>query len=259
MYRAPLVRKVFDVLEVLLEDNNDLRLSYLAKKTGLNRGTLYGILLALEDKGYIRKDKERKTYHISARLVDLAKKILRKSNLSGIARPFLERLSKKFDETVFLGVRNGDYIEILDAVEPLKPYKISSPPGTKLPLTAGATGKVVLSFSTDEEVRAIIRKKGLKKYTERSVSDETEFLEEVRRARMLGYSMEVEEYMRGVWACAAPIFSERRSLGVIWIVGFTSFFREEMKEEIIKEVKRTAELIALAYETFWRKEGNDHG
>ncbi|MCX7857246.1 MAG: IclR family transcriptional regulator [Deltaproteobacteria bacterium] len=259
MYQAPLIKKVFKVIDTLVEEGNDLRLSYIVKKTGINKGTLYGILSAMEREGYVKKDKERKTYSISTRLVDLAKRILKKADLPGIARPFLERLSQKFDETVFLGVRDGDHITILDVVEPAKVYKISSPPGTKLPITAGATGKVVLSFLTDDEIKSIIKKKGLKRYTEKSILDEKEFLEELRRVRESKYSIEFEEYMKGVWACAAPVFSNGKPLAFVWIVGFTSLLREERVPEIIEEVKDTVHLVSLAYESFWRKEEKSYG
>lgn len=259
MYEPPLLKKVFRVIEALLECENDVRLSYISKKTGINRGTLYGILSAMEKEGYVKKNKEKKTYSISTGLVDLAKKIVKKADLAGIARPFLERLCQRFGETVFLGAIEGEHITILDVVEPSKPYKITSPPGTKLPITAGATGKVVLSFLSDEEVREILKKKGLRKYTEKTISDQEDFMKELNRVRESKYAIEFEEYMKGVWACAAPVFSDGRPLAVVWIVGFTSFLREETTPEIIEELKTTVDLISLAYESFWGKEEKGHG
>jgi len=259
MYEAPLLKRFFKVINVLLEEEAPVKLSYISKRTGINRGTLYGILSAMEKEGYVKKDRERKTYTISKGLVDLAKRIIRKGDLPGIARPFLEELCRRFDETVFLGVKEGEHITIIDVVEPGKTYKITSPQGTRLPINAGATGMLALSFLSDEEIREIIRRKGLKKYTEKTICEEKEFMEEIRRVRESGYAIEFEEYMKGVWACAAPVFGGSKLIALIWIVGFTSSLKDGRISEVIGEVKRTAELVSLAYESFRGKEEKDHG
>ncbi len=259
MYQPPLLKKIFSVIEVLLDEPEGAKLSHISKRTGINKGTLYGILLAMEKEGYVKKNRETKTYSISKELIRLAKKILKKADLPGIARPYLERLSQKFGETVFLGIREGEYITVIDVIEATRPYKITSPPGTKLPITAGATGKVALSFLSNEEVREIIKKMGLRKYTEKTISDERAFLAELERVRSSMYAIEFEEYIKGVWACAAPVLSDGSLLALVWIVGFTSSLKEEKTKEVIEEIKKTVRSISLAYESFWKEEERNNG
>lgn len=257
MYQAPLLKKIFMVIEALIEGGNGIRLSQISKRTGINRATLYGILLAMQKNGYVVKDKENKTYSISNELVNLARRIIKRADLPAIARPFLERLSQKFEETVFLGIVEKEHIKILDVVEPTQAYKITSPLGSRLPITAGATGKVALSFLSDEEVKELVRKKGLRKYTDKTICDEGEFFKELERVRKLGYALEIEEYIKGVWACAVPVLFHGKMVALIWIVGFTSRFREERIEEVIKELKSTAATISLEYESLGRRENLD--
>lgn len=254
MYRAPLVRKVLKVIEALVEERDDLRLCEIAKRTGINKATLYGILLALQREGLICKDSKKKTYSPSRNLIEFGKKILMRLDIRSVARPFLERLRDLFDETVFLGIRDGDWLTILDVLEAKKPFKITSPIGTQLPLIAGATGKIALSFLEEEEVRNIIRRIGLRRFSERSILDEEEFVREVRKARERGFSFDLEEYIKGVWACAAPVVQDGRLLSIIWIVGFTSFLEERRIPEIENEVLNTAKMISLAFESIMKRE-----
>lgn len=257
MYRAPLVSKVFKVIEAIIEENGGLRLCEIAKKTSINRATLYGILLALQRDGFVSKDPRNKTYYPSKNLIELAKKILSRIDIKVIARPFLEKLRDLFDETVFLGRREEDCVKILDVLEAKKPFKITSPVGTELPLTAGATGKVALSFVDDEELRDVLRRVGLRKFSERSIVDEEEFLREVKRVREEGISFDLEEYIKGVWACAAPIVHDGRLIALIWIVGLTSFLDQSKIPEIEREIRETARMISSAFESITRREGKN--
>lgn len=254
VYRAPLVTKVLKVIEAIVEEKEDLRLCEIAKRTGINRATVYGILLALQREGLISKDPEKKTYSPSKNLIEFGKKILMRLDIRSIARPFLERLRDLFDETVFLGIRQGDWLTILDVLEAKKPFKITSPVGTQLPLIAGATGKVALSFLEEQEVRDLIRRIGLRKFSEKSIVDEEEFVKEVRRAKEDGFSFDLEEYIKGVWACCAPIVYDGRLFALIWIVGFTSFLEERRIPEIENEVRNTAKMISLAFESIMKRE-----
>ena len=54
----------------------------------------------------------------------------------------MEKLSERVGETVFWGILNGDHVTIVDMVESQNEMKITTPPGTRLPLLAGALGRV---------------------------------------------------------------------------------------------------------------------
>jgi DNA-binding IclR family transcriptional regulator len=156
----------------------------------------------------------------------------------------MERLMEKVGETVFLGIMNGDHITILDVVESHNEMKITSPPGTRLPLLAGATGKVFLSQLEEKRTKEIIQKMGLVEYTSKTVVDPKKFLKEIKETKNRKYAMDDEEYLLGVRAIAAPIETTSLPPAAIWVVGFTSSLNDQKKEKVITEIKKTTHEIS---------------
>jgi DNA-binding IclR family transcriptional regulator len=173
----------------------------------------------------------------------LGKKAYARMELRDIARMPMERLMEKVEETVFLGIMNGDHITILDMVESHTGMKITSPPGTRLPLLAGATGKVCLAQFEEKGVKEIIQKMGLVRYTLKSTTDPGQFLRELEDTRKKGYAIDDEEYLLGVRAIASPVQTASLPPAAIWVVGFTSSLSDQKMGKAVVEIQKTANEI----------------
>jgi DNA-binding IclR family transcriptional regulator len=149
----------------------------------------------------------------------------------------MEKLMEKVGETVFLGVLNGDHVTILDMVESRNEMKITSPPGTRLPLLAGATGRVLLSQIEKGKAEEMVQKKGLVRYTPKTVVDPKQFLRETELVKKQGYAVDDEEYIPGVRAIAAPLLFASSPPAALWVVGFTSTMDDQKVKMIIREIK----------------------
>ncbi|HON85312.1 MAG TPA: IclR family transcriptional regulator [Syntrophorhabdaceae bacterium] len=244
MYNAPIIRKAFDIIKLMVEDYNPLGVTEISKRLSISKSTVFGILKALEDENLITKDNSNKKYLIGPGLFELSKKVFKGGELSNIARPFLERLVGYVDETVFLCIRENDNIETLDVIEAKKAVKISSPVGTKIPITASVLCKIFLSPMKNDDIRDFLLKKGLPKYTENSITDIDRFIEEIEKTRKLGYSLDLEEYLRGVRALATLLYYGDGTLaGAICIVGFSRSIKDEKLPMMIQHLKNTTQLI----------------
>jgi IclR family KDG regulon transcriptional repressor len=124
-------------------------------------------------------------------------------------------------------------------VESRNEMKITSPPGTRLPLLAGATGRVLLSQIEKGKAEEMIQKKGLVRYTPKTVIDPKQFLREVEMVKKQGYALDDEEYIPGVRAIAAPLFFTSSPPAALWVVGFTSTMDDQKVKTIIREIKGT--------------------
>ncbi|HPP07016.1 MAG TPA: IclR family transcriptional regulator [Syntrophorhabdaceae bacterium] len=242
MYEAPIIKKAIDILLFIINEKRPVGVTEISKALSISKSTSYGILKALLEKDVISKDYTSKKYFIGRELVKIAKTIHNDLDIIKIARPYLERLSEIVDETVFLGIKDKDTIRIIDIVEVKKSYKISSQVGTKIPLPAGATGKILFSTMKDDEILSFLGKNGLQKFTKNSITDVNAFLKEIRKARKTGYAVDYEEYLKGVNAIATYVHQHNDPLAFIWIVGFSnSLTRNKIKETIkpLKEVSKT--------------------
>jgi len=175
-YSAPSVRKAYKILEIISDSSSDLGISEIAKKLKIGKSTVHGIAAALEELGVLVRDPLHKKYQMGYSLLELVRKFYRKMELRDIAKAPMERLMQKVEESVFLGIINGDHITILDVVESHREIKITSPPGTRLPLLAGAIGKIFLAQFEEKKAKQILQKMGLKRYTSKSVVDPKKYI-----------------------------------------------------------------------------------
>ena len=243
-YSAPSVKKAFRILHAIADSSSGLGVSDLAKSLKIGKSTVHGITLALEELGVLARDPIHKKYDVGYTLLELGRKAYSKIELWDVARAPMETLMEDIGETVFLGTLNGDHVTILSVVESHNELKITSPPGTRVPLLVGATGRVFLAQLEEKKAREIVQKKGLAHYTSKSVTDPKRFLKEVQETKKKGYAIDYEEYILGVTAIAAPIQTTSLPPAAIWVVGFTPGFSDQKMERVVLEIQKAAQEIS---------------
>ena len=170
-YRVvPAVDKAARLLAELRADQS-LGISELARRIAASKGTVRDILLTLASHGLVRRDAEGRFRRAAAG-----------TDLPGAATPHLERLCAEFAQTAILGVITEGQLLIAARVEPATDLHVSARIGQRLPLGAGAHGKVLGG------------------------------------GQAIGY--DDEEYLAGVRAVAAPVRDDRgQPVGALIVVG----------------------------------------
>jgi IclR family KDG regulon transcriptional repressor len=248
MYQAPIVTKAFRILELVARQDKPMTLSDLSRELDINKSTVHGIAQALEGVGAIVRDKKTKCYRLGMTLFELAKAGYARIDLKDFARPIMEDLMRATLQSVFLGIRSGDHVSIIDIVESTQALKITSPIGTRVPLLAGAIGKAFLALMEEGQAASLVRGIGLRRFTEKSITDPSLYLKEVGEARASGYGLDDEEDSQGVRAVAAVIHNPGQPMSAVWVVGFTPSMSAERLPVIAKETKRAAEAISQKIE-----------
>ncbi|MGA3174429.1 MAG: IclR family transcriptional regulator [Syntrophorhabdales bacterium] len=253
MYNAPILKKAVEVIKLIVKENKPLGVTDIARSLSISKSTTFGILKSLDEEGFLVKDPLSKKYSTGSTLFELSKKILRTTDVAMTARPYLERLLEAVDETVFLGIREDDAVKVLDVLEPQKEFKISSSIGSRMSLVAGVVGKIFLSAMNDGEVAELLSQKGLRRYTENSIVDGEQFLRETAKTRAQGYAVDLEEYMNGVRAVGALVYSGHFPVAGIWVVGFANSMSDAKLPVVTSQVKATAEQISVSLSPFLSK------
>jgi DNA-binding IclR family transcriptional regulator len=199
--------------------------------------------LGLEALGVLVRDPIQKKFNLGYTLLELSRRAYGRIELRDVARGPMEQLMERVGETVFLGMMSGDHVTILEVVDSHNEMKITSPPGTRLHLLAGATGKVFLAQFEEKKAKEIIQKMGLARFTPKSIFDPKKFLREVEETKKRGYAIDDEEYMLGIRAIAAPIQTTSPPLAAIWVVGFTSSLDDQKVRAVIREIQKTTQEI----------------
>ncbi|MCP4690596.1 MAG: IclR family transcriptional regulator [Desulfobacterales bacterium] len=252
-YKAPTVKKAFQILKVISDTGRGMGISELSKGLGISKSTVHGVASALESVGAVIRNPSTKRYTLGITLFELGRSAYSRVDLKDAARPSMENLVEKTRQSVFLGVRNGDHVTIIDMVESRDQLKISAPVGATIPLLAGAIGKVFLSCMNDDQAREYIESKGLPAYTEKTISDPEAYIREVRTVRENRCAIDDEEYMRGVMAAAAPVRGVEHLSAAIWLVGVKPNMDGDKMAYLVKEIKEAADSISQQIERLKRR------
>jgi DNA-binding IclR family transcriptional regulator len=144
------------VLRALERADDGARLTDLAHETGLALATLSRLLASLEHAGLARRGPDKR-FALGPALLRLGMAYRRSLRLEPLVAPRLAELGAATDDAASFSVRDGARRVCLLRVDSTLPLRESVAPGDRLPLDAGAAGRVLRAFSEadprDEEIR----------------------------------------------------------------------------------------------------------
>ncbi|EZP50451.1 IclR family transcriptional regulator [Sphingomonas sp. RIT328] len=130
-----------DLIEALIDEQ--LSVAELAERLGLNKSTTYRLAAALTDRGYLAAT-PRAGYRLGPKLLALGSAAQEQVDIIQIARPVLEDLAARTEDTVHLGVLDADQALYLDKVAGRRRVVVSSRVGDRHPLTSTGLGKALM-------------------------------------------------------------------------------------------------------------------
>jgi DNA-binding IclR family transcriptional regulator len=242
-YQAPAVQKAFLLLKTVAEAREGMHLTEISQGLGFSKSTTHGLIQALLKVGALDQSPFQKKVFLGASFVDLAFKSGHYYGITDRVQPVIDSLCATIGLTVFLGVLNESGGIIIATANASRSLAISSSPGSTVPFMAGAVGKAFLASLKRTEAKKIIRKKGLRAYTPRSIVSETAYLDELKRVRRNGYAIDNEEYLVGVKAVAVTLGNFRSLPLLMWSVGFASVMTDKNLPGIAQKTLEAAEKV----------------
>lgn len=144
-YSIQSVDNALNVLEALCEEEDEVRISRLSEKLGMNKTSVFRLLATFESRGYVERGDASGKYRLGLSAYEMGQKFLQRMGVLRKARPVMERLVRECDEAVYLGIRRDKDILFLDAVDTPQQVKIVSLVGRRYPLTSTAAGQIYLA------------------------------------------------------------------------------------------------------------------
>jgi IclR family transcriptional regulator, KDG regulon repressor len=239
--KVPAVLKAFRLLDAISQADKPLGVSELARRLALGKSTVHGLVTTLESLGVLESVNGSRKYVLGARLSSLSSRSGLGTDLRMSARPALERLAQTTEQTSFLGVPAEDHVTILDIVHGRPALSISAPVGSSVPLLAGAVGKVVLAAWDAQRRHNFLRSHELPAFTRASLVSLHAYERAVDETIARGAAIDVDEYIEGVRAAAAPIVGAgQRLVAVLWVAGFARHIDSACLDSIASAVAREA-------------------
>ena len=193
------------ILKTFAEGKGSFTLREMAQSMKLDRSTTYRILLSLEQCGLVEKDEKSGGYSLGLGAFEIGSAYQRRADFVPIAKPFMEELALKAQETVNLAVLSGTEILYIDKVDSPRSVGVMSKIGQRNPVYCTSLGKSLLAFQSEEEQARIMAEIEFKPLTPYTITSRKEFLKEMKQIRSQGYALDRREIEEDVECIAAPI------------------------------------------------------
>jgi DNA-binding IclR family transcriptional regulator len=255
-YSAPAAACAADLLLTLARHGAELSLRDLTDQTGHSKSLVYRVLAELEPRRYVTK-LDSGHYTLGLATVELGGAFAVQMPLMSSLRRVCRWLAERTEETVNLGVLQGDQVLYLIREEGLRSVFALSAVGKLLPANGVALGKALLALQTDAHVREIFapqleRENRLTAITDRTITSLDDLIAELARVRAAGHAEEHGEAVAGrcCIAVTAPFGQlEGRSVAISVSMNEGRFHQardvvlsglEEARDQIAREVRGRA-------------------
>lgn len=191
-------------LEVIAESDRPISLSEIANHLKTNKTTATRICYTLSELQLLQRDEHNK-YSLTPKILKFGYASLSALGWRGVARFYLENLSKETQETVSLSVLDGTDVMFILRIRRGDFFPFETGVGTRLPAHCAAMGKALVAFQSPEKRKAILDKMTFRSLTVHSIKSSEAFNQELNEIRRKGYAVNYEEVSIGVCGVSAPV------------------------------------------------------
>lgn len=240
------VERAISVLRAFLT-RPELRVSDVAKATGLGTSTASRLLATLETLEFVERDEVSGLYRLGTAPITLGGVALNQHPVHREARQVAQDLAAAVGLGVNVAIRRGDSMFYLLNFEGRLAPRSFVLTGQRKPLYATGIGKCLLLALTPAERRELLPEGTLQPFTARTIATHERLDEELARTLGRGYATEVEELAFGRACVAAPIRDMSGAVvAAISISGPLSAIDLAAREaELARTVIETADSISI--------------
>ena len=195
------IERAARVLTALSEGGKLMGVTEVANKVNLGKSTVHRILVSLMQATLVRIDSTSRQYSLGYGLLQLTDGLLRGSEVSITALPYLRSLRQETGETVSLNIRDNGHRVVVERLDTSHEIRYVAEIGRPLPLHVGAGGKAILAFMDETEV---LSTPGVAEMNKKQIQRLTKELKEIRAA---GSAYTLGERLPGAGSISAPLFN----------------------------------------------------
>lgn len=230
------------LLKLFTNERPEMSLGELCRAADLNKTTTHRLLKALLSEALVQKNPASGAYSLGTGLMALGVQALASSDLRRRVRPVLKGLARETGETATLEVPFEDSMLIMDEVAGPHVLGATGNVGTRWPMHATSTGKIVLAF---DEARLQRLGDTLPALAQKTVVAKATLGPQLIEIRRRGFAETVDELEDGFAAVATPL---RGALGdvqaALSIGGPTQRLGDARRAEFGAALRRAAERIS---------------
>jgi DNA-binding IclR family transcriptional regulator len=232
---AESVRRTLELLLAFTRETHTFSARQLAAETGIPLPTVYRHVALLRNMGLLVGD-DQGGFHLSARFITLAQAAEASEPLISQADPVMRGLAAACGETVLLVRMIAGSAVCIHRIESAHRLRISFEPGQALPLTRGASSRILLTSLPPAVLRHRFDElaKSDRRAAERLRAD-------VETARKQGWATSEEEIDPGIWAASAAIFSGQTVVAALTVPSPLVRAPDKIRKHLLDQVRSAAD------------------
>ena len=239
--------RALTLLQRLSEAPTGMQLTELSYQLGMPVATVHRLLATFEELDFVEQDSEQGLWYVGLNAFTVGNAFLNRRDFVAIARPHMNSLVDQCGETVNLGVIDDGEAVFISQVESREVMRMIVRLGSRSPIHASGVGKALLAGMPENRIAQILERRGLPRYTERTLDNPAALSAELEQTRRRGYALDDEEHAVGLRCVAAAIFDENaQALAAISLSGPKARMVDDRLGELGQAIRRTAEEITAA-------------
>ncbi len=236
------IERAFSILELMADQGGAATVSQLAASSGLPLPTIHRLVRTLVDIGYVAQEPSRQ-YVLAPRLVRLGE------SASGMlhvwARPELVKLVDQLGESANLAMLDGDQIVYVVQEQSRQSMRMFTEVGRRVLPHCTAVGKALMATMPADEVRAILQRTGMPRYTPNTITQLDDFTAALQKIAGQGYAIDEGEQEVGV-RCVAVAVPNTPSRLALSVSGPATRMTEEVVDRAVPLLTDAGRALATA-------------
>lgn len=225
------------LIEAFGVSNAPLTLSQAADITGHSKASTRRSLLTLVKLGYARCD--GRLFSLEPRTLRLVHAYVHSTPLTKVAQPILEITSERTRESASLAVLDSQFVVFVARSTRRRSLSFGLGIGARLPAYCSATGRVLMSSLSDEDIDYRLKRMARPALTPQTKTDPGAILEDIRWARRYGFSVNDQELELGLRSIAVPVRNGRGELiaAISLAVTTSRMSRDDVVNKLLPELE----------------------
>ncbi len=207
MAKNELVSSVVKLVSLFeaLATQDEMALSDISNTIKVHKSTAYRFLTSLKELGYVKQNAENEKYSLTLRLFEVGAEVLARLDEKEAARPVMKKLAEQTQETVHLGMLDGEDVVYIDKIDSPQTLRMYSKIGLRSPAYCTAIGKALLAWAPSDVITHLVGQENAYRFTDYTLVEPYRIREELHKIKERGYAEDNEEHEMGVCCIAAPI------------------------------------------------------
>lgn len=205
-YFSKTIEKGLIILNLFDRDHTSRRLSEIAKLTGINKTSVFRFVNTLVKLGYLRKSPQNNLLRLGPKAFVLGHNFFHGFDILQSVKPIIDKTFLEHSISIDSAILYEDTLISL--------YRREVPNiiFLRLPLImddlyARAMGKAVLAHFEREDLDAFLDSIEFRKLTPNTIINRERLSKELTQAKGRGFSLNDEEYVKGLICIGAPVFN----------------------------------------------------